>query len=102
MAGAGIVYPYIHAAKPLPGSIPQTPDLIVVADITEVRQYPVFAVLGSQHLISFVQVDLGMTADGDGAVPGKERIGKAKPDPAGAPRNHNTFHLIPFYCVRSL
>jgi hypothetical protein len=93
VASAGIVYPYIYAAKPLYGSIPQTLDLIIMAHITEVRQYLPFVVFGSQHSISFVQVRLGMTADSDSTSAGQERIGKAKSYPAGAPRNHNTFHL---------
>ena len=93
MASAGIVYPYIYAAKPLYGSIPQTLDLIIMAHIAEVRQYLAFVVFGSQYSISFVQVRLGMTADGDSTVAGQKCIGKAKSYPAGAPRNHNTFHL---------
>ena len=93
MASAGIVYPYIYAAKPLYGSIPQTLDLIIMAHITEVRQYLAFVAFGSQCSISFVQVHLGTTADSDSAVAGEECIGKAKSYPAGAPRNHNTLHL---------
>ena len=95
MARASIVYPYVNATEPLHGGIPQALDLIITAYITEVRQYPAFVVFGSQHATSFVQVRLGMTVESDGTAAGQERIGKSEPNPARAPRNHNTVHLLP-------
>jgi hypothetical protein len=94
MANASIVYLYIDAAKPLYSSIPQVLDLIIMAHVTNIRQYPAFIVFPSQYPISFVQVDLGMPTDSDIAAAGKKRIGKPESYPTGATRNHNTFHLF--------